>query len=360
MNAPVSMPLSKWPKQDRDLWLEAADTTDMFDFSKISMWHAATKKVAVGAYGIWLQWLAEHSLLTDGDPAARLSPTAFRSFAKAQIAKGLSMTTVADRLGRLVAIISGLCPGSDLTHARRIVSRVKAISKMQTRPKGFIVHARRMYELGFDLMAAGRATGVQTDSGANLFVDGLVVALLTACPMRIGNFSRLRLDHEVAHINNGWRLLVSGGSTKTSKPEIRLVPDNLSSSVDEYVAVVRPRLVLERQHSVVDQGAFFIGPSGLPLRDQMMRRRIETRTEAAFGAPVLPHSFRKLAVTTLVLERPEHAASAPMLLEHDGARTCEDHYIIGQQILALKHYHKALKSAEKQTERSDTVAKGAL
>ena len=84
-----------------------------------------------------------------------------------------------------------------------------------------------------------------------------------------------------------------------------------------------------------------------------MRNHIEDRTEAAFGTPVLPHSFRKLSVTTLVFEKPEHAVSAHMILGHDDPRTSEDNYIIGQQILALEGYHKALKKAEKQPEGQD-------
>lgn len=58
----------------------------------------------------------------------------------------------------------------------------------------------------------------------------------------------------------------------------------------------------------------------------------------------------------------KHAASAPMLLAHDGPKTCEDHYIIGQQLLALEHYHKSLKKAEQLSSISSHTPppKGAL
>ena len=362
MTAPVSMPLSLWPARDRELWLEAANSPDALDASRIAGWHASSKKTAVSAYGVWLQWLADQGELDNNDPAERLSPTLVKRYAKDQIARKLSLVTVADRLSRLIAVVSGICPDCDLTSARKIANRVKRIAKEQFKPKGFIVHANRMYDLGFDLLAGGRAAGAQTDAGSTLFVDGLVIAILTACPIRIGNLVELRLDHEVVCDSNRWRLLVSGRTTKTSKPEIRFAPDDLSSSIDEYVNIIRPRLVLQRQHHVGDEMAFFIGPSGLPLRDQTMRNRIKDRTEAAFGEPVLPHSFRKLAVTTLVFEKPEHAASAHMILGHDDSRASEDNYIIGQQILALEGYHKSLKKAEKHAGSSEATkpSEGAL
>ena len=152
-----------------------------------------------------------------------------------------------------------MCPDVDLTPARRVANRVKLIAKKEFKPKGFIVHASRMYDLGFDLMTAGRAAGIQTGAGSTLFVDGLAIAILTACPMRIASLVALRLDHEVVRECNRWRLLVPGRTTKTSKPEIRSAPEDLSSSIDEYVGIIRPRLVLQRQNYVGDETAFFIG-----------------------------------------------------------------------------------------------------
>jgi len=316
------------------------------------MWRPSTRRTAAGAYGVWLQWLADQGALADDDPSSRLSVQLLKKFTKDQVDKGIKLTTVADRLNRLTAVVSALSPNCDLEHARPIVRRVKSAARKETSPKGFIVHARTMYDLGFNLMDAGRAFGAHTPDGALHFLDGLIVAVLTACPLRIENLSNLRLDHDVIRDVSRWRLLVAGNNTKTSKPEIRSIPEDLTSSLDEYVSVARPQLMSRRQHDVGEHDAFFIGPSGSPLRDQMMRKRIKARTGKAFGTPVLPHSFRKLAITTLVMERPEHAASAPMLLNHTGAKVSEDHYIIGQQILALEHYHKSLKQAERQPDQN--------
>jgi hypothetical protein len=57
-----------------------------------------------------------------------------------------------------------------------------------------------------------------------------------------------------------------------------------------------------------DESAFWIGLDGQPLLSQGIRNRIKRRTAAAFGKPILPHTFRKIAQTTFMVERPEYGA----------------------------------------------------
>src|SRR5262249_14955859 len=151
--------------------------------------------------------------------------------------RGLNMVTITDRVGRLIAVVNAICPEADLTGVRKILNRLKRQTRKQTHPRGNIVHAARLYGLGFELMDAGKSHGLQTQDGADLFVDGLVIALLTACPIRIGNYSSIRVDREMVRDSNRWRILVPSSNTKTHAPEIRLVPFDLTASVDDYVCL---------------------------------------------------------------------------------------------------------------------------
>lgn len=336
----VGMPFECWPARDRELWTAATATGADFDSSSMAQWKPSTLKTAAGAYGIWLEWLQAKGLLADPDPASRLSVVNIKAFIKAEMARGISITTIADRAHRIISVVSGMRIGVDTTDVRRVANRAEKAAHRQWRPHGEIVHASVLYRIGLDLAQKAELVGLRTREGAGLYIDGLVIALLAACPTRISAFCSLRLDHEMVRDSENWQMLIPGENTKTNIMETRFIPPELTDLVDDYVQVVRPYLLAGRPQPYTD--CFFVGLSGIPLQDQVMRKRIVRRTEVATGKRILPHDFRKCAVTTLVLEQPRHAPSAPLLLSHTGTRTAEKHYIMRQQMLALEHYHEAL------------------
>ena len=84
----------------------------------------------------------------------------------------------------------------------------------------------------------------------------------------------------------------------------------------------------------------WLDAEGRPLTDQAIRKHIKRRTKEAFGFAICPHTFRKIALTTLVIERPEFAAWGPALLRHHSPKTAEQYYFVAQRQLALETYHK--------------------
>lgn len=345
-----SLPRSSWPTHDRVAW-DHATTGDFLQSPRPASWRAGTKRTAAAAYGTWLKWFEEQGRLVDESPESRATAENMKQFAKAQLGRGLALGTIARRVSLVTSLLAGMCPLADLTEVRRVRNRLLRAADRGAVPRGSIVHAGRLYQHGLQLMAAAKESGISNPVVGSTYVDGLIIALLAACPMRLQTFCSLRLGIEVVRGEDRWQVLVDGSLTKSGEPELRLVPASLTQVLDCYVHLVRPVLL------AIGRGpggpALLIGRRGEPLQGQVVRKRIIARTKAAFGKRILPHDFRKAAITTLVMEFPEHAVSAPLLLTHTGTKTAEKHYVIRQQLLAQRHYHRALKEAAGRRSREE-------
>jgi integrase len=335
MTPSSSIPLDDWPSADRIAWAGGCNEASFLEIGRRPALQAASKRIVMHAYARWLAWLKEQDLLDDRGPAARIRPDRFLQFAKGQHARGLAPSTLANVLWAVVTAHEVMCPEADLDVIRAIARRASSRARCAPKSRPFIVHATEAFALGLKLMEQAKLQDALHDQ----YVDGLVIALMTSCPLRIGDFSRLRLGHNLLRSESGWRLSVR--EEKTAKGRMLPAHRDLTTPLDYYVQIVREQL-LQRKKVKGSTDRFFVGSSGAPLSDQVMRRRIKAATRAAFGTAVLPHSFRKLAVTTLVMEAPEEAAFASGLLGHRDRRVTEDHYLLGNQILAARRYHESL------------------
>lgn len=113
----------------------------------------------------------------------------------------------------------------------------------------------------------------------------------------------------------------------------------LTSWIDIYVNVVRPCLTVRCRLRGALSSRFWIGLDGRPLSCHLIRERIKLRTKEAFGFPICPHAFRKIAATTFILERPEYALHGPALLGHRSEDMIQKHYFASQQQLAIRTDH---------------------
>jgi hypothetical protein len=165
------------------------------------------------------------------------------------------------------------------------------------------------------------------------------MALLIALYSRIGNFSALEIDRHLVRGPHQWQLHLPSDITKNRQPDNGLLPTSFTPWVDAYVELVRaPLLAHHDVNSPITR--FWIGLEGRPLSAHLIRERIKRRTKEAFGFPICPHTFRKIAATTFILELPEYALHAPALLGRRSEDTVQRHYFSAQAQLAIKTYHE--------------------
>ena len=187
-----------------------------------------------------------------------------------------------------------------------------------------------------------------------LYRNGLCVALLTACPMRIRNLSSLGVDQHLRNREGSWEVMLQAFETKTRRADCWAIPNSLVPWLERYLSDVRPALLSRSNRA--DAGHLWIGNSGRSVGIQVVRHWIENVTEAYAGVGMNPHQFRHCAATTLTLERPSHTVEAASLLGHASGRTTERHYIMQNQQLAQASYLEALKRRTRHARSSGHVS----
>jgi len=257
----------------------------------------------------------------------------------------------------LIGVLESFAPERDWNQLRAVHSRVKRKAGRESKKRPRIVCAQDLFDLGMELMRNATKVGLEDCIDVDLFLDGLLVTLLISVYLRIGNFAALELERDLERGPSQWRLRVAGELTKTGQADHSTLPVTLTSWLDVYVDVIRPLSLVRHRIADGPVARFWIGPDGKPLSGHLIRKRIKLRTKEAFGFPICPHTFRKIAATTFVLERPEYALHGPALLGHRSEDTIQRHYFVAQQQLAIRTYH-CLRDSRLAKEAGRVGAKG--
>jgi integrase len=77
---------------------------------------------------------------------------------------------------------------------------------------------------------------------ARLFRDGLMVALLACCPIRLKNYINLEIGRSFIQIKNVWWIVLPASETKERRPDERPTPAFLNEHINQYLRVYRPTM----------------------------------------------------------------------------------------------------------------------
>jgi hypothetical protein len=335
-----SLPIELWPERDRELWRTAVASPEKtwLDQTRAAGWSPRTRDEATKSYGLYLKWLRDHDRLDPAAPLAhRVVPDLVCSFITDELNR-IRAGTLATVLFHLIGVVTSLAPEEDWDWLYKLRSRLKRRASREPRSRPRIVAAQNLFDLGIALMRRTVESVSDDDIDIDLFLDGLLLALLISVYLRINNFTVLELGRNLERGPDQWRLRLEGDRTKTGQADYSLLPVTLTPWIDLYVNVVRPRLTAGRRVSDALSSRFWIGLDGRPLSGHLIRERIKACTKLSFGFAICPHAFRKIAATTFILERPEYALHGPALLGHRSEDTIQKHYFASQQQLALRTY----------------------
>ena len=70
---------------------------------------------------------------------------------------------------------------------------------------------------------------------AELYRDGLIIALLALTGLRRRNFQSLTLDHSIFRVGQVWVISIEASESKTKVPIETVLPDSIGSRVSRYV-----------------------------------------------------------------------------------------------------------------------------
>lgn len=338
----VGLPFSEWPQLDQEAWRGATRHGDLLTGSgPAASWSRKTLLTRQKRYGRWLRYLRDRSWL--GAPAsvgARLTEENLRAYVGV-LREWYAPYTVTTAVEGLSTSIAAMDPGADRSLLKLVLSRLALSARPVRDKKKRLVAPTQLHQLGLDLMAGWQdRQGHDPRLNAMDFRDGLMIAFLALCPVRLENLAGMIVGRHVVFPDGVPRLLFQAEEMKAKRPLDLPWPALLEAQLQAYLRDIHPML-------------FRGPPDGAPLwpslakgKPQLSAHGIYTRitqvTEKHLGRSVPPHLFRDAAATFITELAPEHAALAGAVLQHTGLKHTMKHYVQGQQRLALVRYQEAV------------------
>jgi integrase/recombinase XerD len=299
----------------------------------------STRALRVRAYGRWLTHLAGQGELDRAIwPGDRVTPKRIGAYV-ATLRQQCASSTVWSKLVNLYAMLSvALAPDQDWSWLRRIVSRLHAVSAPARPIEPRLRSSRELFAEGLGRM---RAAEIQSDlspmARAVAYRDGLMIALLAACPLRRRTFAGLKLGRHLVRLSGHYFVRLEPRDLKNATALDFPVPEVLTPYLERYLQEHRPRLLQDTRTD-----ALWITRDRAAMSQKGLGFRVAEITKRWFGSPITPHLFRHAAATSMAIDDPHHARLIAGLLGHRTLRTAERYYNKAQALEAARSYDQAI------------------
>jgi len=328
--------LHDWPTADREAWERACVVgRRLRPGGAAARMRQSTQTSLVRAYGYLLEYCQRNGSFDEKtQPAGHVTSDIIDAFVRELHGRVGSVTraTYIYRIRRMARI---LAPGRNLVWLQEIEADLRY--EARPRPKYHrIVSSERLLTLGLELISRGEASNHLTDlTRARLVRDGLMIALLSLCPIRLRNLAELRVGHQLRRIGDAWWIILKAAETKTGRPDERPVPGIVAAHIDGWLKHWRPLFLKPAD-------AFWASTKGGPLAYTYVGQIITETTRRELGVAVNPHLFRDCAVYTVATAAGDRMGIASALLQHTDPRTTEKYYNKGATIGAVRRYQQIL------------------
>jgi integrase len=329
-------PLRDWPNADREAWDRACVAAQRLRAGgAAARMKPSTRTSLVRAYGYLLDFCRRNGMFDqNAEAGSHVTPRIIDAFVR-DLRNRVSSVTRVIYVGRIRQMVRVLAPGDNFGWLRDI--EVDLRYEARPRPKYHrIVPSDRLLALGLELIVRGETSVHLTDlARARLVRDGLMIALLSLCPIRLGNFAGLRIGRQIRRIGDTWWIILEAVETKSGRPDERPVPEILTEHIDRWLKRWRP-LFLE------PADGFWASIKGGPLAYTYVGHIITETTLRELGVAVNPHLFRDCAVYTVATAAGHRMGIASGLLQHTDRDTIQKHYNKGATLDAVRRYQQIL------------------
>ena len=142
--------------------------------------------------------------------------------------------------------------------------------------------------------------------------NGLMIALLALCPIRLKNFAALELGSTVRNIDGAWWIILPPDKTKTGRLDERQIPNFLKGAMDRYVS--RDREILARGNTTTNE-LWLPATSGKPMTYKMSGF-LSQGTYETVRVDVSPHLLPDSGASTAAIHSGETPYLASAILSH--------------------------------------------
>ena len=263
-----------------------------------------------------------------------------------------STKTTSSRLDELHYMCRALDPGHDLSWLLRMIGMVKSRNVPVRLKTPRMVGSADLFQLGLRLMEEASAAPVPLRH-LQRYRNGLIIALLAACPLRLRNLSMLQIGKHI-YYRDVWWVDIPGEDTKTGVPLLLPLPAELTAPINQYLACYRPALAQRWCGRYRPPGdALWISTEGSAMSYASFYMPIMRATRKAFGEPVNPHLFRDCVATSVAVSDPDHVRIVAALLGHRSHTTAERHYNQARNYEAARRWQARILDLRNQTGNPD-------
>jgi integrase/recombinase XerD len=341
------LPISLWPSADQAAWAKAIRPRNPFDEWGIAAhWSPATRRKIIAGYGRFLFWLKERNELDETvGPAERITRERLTAYLEdlRNINRG---HTIQCRIQELGDAMRALAPECDWGFIKRAAARLRGNTIPARDKRRCLLPIADVITLGSQMLKRAEENEALSEIGrAALYRDGLVLLFLAHHPMRLRNFSSLRIGHQLIAQGPAFFLNIDASETKAWQGSQQELSERLSFAVRRYIATYRPVLLQAkgRWHAkVLDE--LWISRNGSPCNPQTLRNIVKKHLVGPNGEPISPHLFRTMAATAVSIEAPGSVDIIPAILNHRSHRTAERYYNFATSLDASRAFAIALDS----------------
>jgi integrase len=330
-----SLRLSEWTEADRQAWVSACRPgARLRPGGSASYLSQISRDDFARRYGAFLGFLYRTERLYAGAAAAAHVTAENIQAYIAELAARVRSTTVWNSIYKLRRAAELLAPTIDFSWLAEIEKDLALVAEPRSKFHR-LVFTGRLVEAGLTLVAEAEGFARNDLARARGVRNGLMVALLALCPLRVRNFSDLEIGKTFRNVQGTWWITLPSIATKSRRPDERAVPALLNSAIHAYLNEARPFLL----GSAPATNALWISST---RKRQLTAKNLGTLvskiTLETVGVDVSPHLFRTAAASTAAMYggNVPHLASA--LLNHTDPRVTEEHYNRATSMSAAQSY----------------------
>jgi integrase/recombinase XerD len=340
---------AQWPDIDRAAWNNAHRRVSLLDDGGLALkWSPGTRSSMARGYGGWLGFLLSRNMLhtCEGIPA-RITRERVEAYLYELRAAGYASSTIHIRLVQLCGMQDVLAPGTREDWLGRLRAKARAAVQPIRDDRTRLPPADRLVEIGLSLMRRADDRAKRSPRlGAVAYRDGLMLMVLLASGLRVGNFANLRVGYSLVERSDGWWIAFEARETKNRRPCNLPLPKELAPMIDRYLEVWRP-ILLQRPGELhgrgnADKGLLWLGRYGGAFGPKQIAKRIGEITLRTLGHATNPHLFRKLIPTELAIHDAAHVGIAQAIPGHASYDTTQRYYNLGRSIDAARRVQVAM------------------
>ena len=344
MTPPRSLPIAEWPQADREEWQRACRPGSRFTpGGPASRLGDISRAGYANRYGAFLGFLQRTGRLDCEAGAGRQIDPANVAAYVADLQVRVRTVTAYNAISQLRRAGKLIDPSTDLTWLNELEEHLRRNATPRSKFDRLVM-TDRLVEAGLTLIVESYTFAGAPVARAKGIRNGLMIALLAVCPIRLKNFAALEIGRTFREIEGSWWIVLPANETKSRRADERRVPDFLNPYIELYLSDARPALT---RPNAPTNGLWLSAVSGRPMIKKAVGTLVSKITFEALGVDVSPHLFRTAAASTAATYGGSQPHLARALLNHTDPRITEEHYNRATSMSAAETYAEIVRKYDR-------------